>query len=106
MSSSRFCFTSVDGDRTDNLLFMNGNPKSIVLCIEAVKKAGQIRCDFRLEKQSKTPLLSIVGSMKFDYLANSSRDISRMKLYNAHPPPRFLAIRLDSVPIQQGFQGA
>src|SRR5713226_6580041 len=94
MSSSRFCFTSVNGDRPDNLLFMNSDPKSIVLFIEAVKKAGQIRCDFRLEKQSKTPLLSIVGSMKFDYLANSSRDISRMNLYIAHHHPRFLVIIL------------
>ncbi len=77
MSSSRLCFTSVDGDRPDNLLFMNSDPKSIVSFIETVEKAGQTSCDFRLEKQSKTPLLSIVGSMKFDYLANSSGDISR-----------------------------
>jgi hypothetical protein len=77
---------------------MNSDPKSIVLFIEAVKKAGQIRCDFRLEKQSKTPLLSILGSMQFDYLANSSRDISRMNLYIAHYHPRFLVIRLKDAP--------
>jgi len=55
---------------------MNSDPKSIVSFIESAEKAGQTSCDFRLEKQPKPPLLSIVGAMKFNYLANSSRDIS------------------------------
>src|SRR6266480_1354869 len=76
MTTCHSSFTSINSDRSNNPLIMNSDPKSIVSFIESAEKAGQTRCDFRLEKQSKTPLLSIVGSMKFNYLANSSRDIS------------------------------
>ena len=65
--------------------------------IESAEKAGQTSCDFRLEKQPKPPLLSIVGAMKFNYLANSSRDISGKNPYIVHHRICFHAISLKSV---------
>src|SRR6266568_3400924 len=97
MTTFHSSFTSINSDRSDNPLIMNSDPKSIVFFIKSAKKAGQTRRDLRLEKQSKTPLLSIVGSMKFNYFANSSRDISGKDPYSVHHRLRFLAIRFKSV---------
>src|SRR6266568_7731521 len=64
MTTCHSSFTSINSDRSDNPLIMNSDPKSIVFFIESAEKAGQTRCDFRLEKESKPPLMRIVITMK------------------------------------------